>query len=267
MTSKSETFANEVPSDIHLPDPVTVVVIDTDKYAGNFERELAAYAAGAYDETRYHGEEFYQQFMDEEDNPDYEICQRIADKVTYAHHREYNDVTNTIWPTPGVLNNGVGVALDDNGSNRGSPMYNSVAIFFEEPLTPEELAVVKARAIEYGQGRTDWYGHSQPVEILGIRQLNFNVVRQQVPAVEDDFVEVEDDSPPAATQTVYGLTVDHGDGSSGIRWFKNRHIVESILEDDEYIEEYYGNEGTPSIVLTFPASLDLKACGFRFHDA
>jgi hypothetical protein len=28
----------------------------------------------------------------------------------------------------------------------------------------------------------------------------------------------------------------------------------------------YANEGTPSVVLTFPADLDLEKCGFSFDD-
>jgi hypothetical protein len=28
----------------------------------------------------------------------------------------------------------------------------------------------------------------------------------------------------------------------------------------------YGNEGVPSMVLTFPADLDLEKCGFYFDD-
>jgi hypothetical protein len=28
----------------------------------------------------------------------------------------------------------------------------------------------------------------------------------------------------------------------------------------------YANEGRPSMVLTFPADLDLEKCGFRFDD-
>lgn len=65
-------------------------------------------------------------------------------------------------------------------------------------------------------------------------------------------------------QTVYGLTVDHGDGSTGMRWFKDKARVDEILHDDSNYEEYYGNEGSPAMTLTFPDDLDLAACGFYF---
>ena len=34
---------------------------------------------------------------------------------------------------------------------RGYPAYESVAIFFSEPLSPEEMAFVRERAVEYGK--------------------------------------------------------------------------------------------------------------------
>lgn len=66
-------------------------------------------------------------------------------------------------------------------------------------------------------------------------------------------------------QKVYGLISDGGDGSSSIRWFQNEAIVDAILESDD-VEQWWGNEGSPSEVLTFPDDLDLKKCGFMFDD-
>ena len=68
-------------------------------------------------------------------------------------------------------------------------------------------------------------------------------------------------------QTIYGLTTDYGDGTNGVRWFKDKARVDELLEissaGDGY-EEYYGNEGSPAATLTFPDDLDLEACGFHF---
>ena len=70
------------------------------------------------------------------------------------------------------------------------------------------------------------------------------------------------------TQTVYGLIVDHGDGSSGMRWYRSKDTVDAILDDDspDWDESFYANEGSPAETLTFPADLDLDACGFSFSD-
>jgi hypothetical protein len=70
------------------------------------------------------------------------------------------------------------------------------------------------------------------------------------------------------TQTIYGLTQDYGDGSAGMRWYRNEARVEALLDprSPDWDESMYANEGTPSMVLTFPADLDLEKCGFRFDD-
>lgn len=70
------------------------------------------------------------------------------------------------------------------------------------------------------------------------------------------------------TQTVYGLVQDYGDGSSGMRWYRDEKKVNALLDEDspEWDEAFAVNEGSPNMVLTFPAGLDLEGCGFRFDD-
>lgn len=70
------------------------------------------------------------------------------------------------------------------------------------------------------------------------------------------------------TQTIYGLTIDYGDGSAGMRWFRNKELAYSLLDEDgpNWEEMMYGNEGSPKMILTFPADLDLEKCGFSFDD-
>jgi len=67
-------------------------------------------------------------------------------------------------------------------------------------------------------------------------------------------------------QLVYGIMVDYGDGSGGMRWYCNtseEQLLEMIEEDPD---SYWGNEGSISQKLTFPDYLDLSLCGFRFQD-
>lgn len=69
------------------------------------------------------------------------------------------------------------------------------------------------------------------------------------------------------TQKVYGLIVDHGDGSMGIRWFRSKEKVDELLDEDNGHEEYWAaNEGGPSEELTFPDDVDLLNVGFFFSD-
>lgn len=65
-------------------------------------------------------------------------------------------------------------------------------------------------------------------------------------------------------QTVYGLVADYGDGSSGIKWFRNSELVDRLL--NEYDEEYTMNEGCPAETFYFPDDLILEDCGFSFSD-
>lgn len=64
---------------------------------------------------------------------------------------------------------------------------------------------------------------------------------------------------------IYGLISDNGDGSNSIRWFKNSDIVNAILENDA-LELWYGNEGSPAETLIFPDDFDFSAAGFCFSD-
>ena len=68
-------------------------------------------------------------------------------------------------------------------------------------------------------------------------------------------------------QTIYGLTRVCGLFSAEVQWFKDKALVDEILNDDndtdEY-EEYVLNSGRPAVTLTFPDEFDLGACGFHF---
>jgi hypothetical protein len=67
-------------------------------------------------------------------------------------------------------------------------------------------------------------------------------------------------------QIIYGLVCDGGDGSAHIRWFRDKNKVDELLDEDNGHEEYYANEGCPSVELNFPDKMDLSFCGFRFSD-
>lgn len=130
----------------------SVVVIETNQYAGNFERQMAAFVFGAYDADRWHGAEEYSQF--EDDARDDPRLTKIEDKVTTVTHEEYDEVSNTIWPT--------GDAID----------YNGVAVFFGEPLTAEEVEIALGRAKKFAAIQQDV---SEVMEVLSIKQLTVSV--------------------------------------------------------------------------------------------
>lgn len=66
---------------------------------------------------------------------------------------------------------------------------------------------------------------------------------------------------------LYYITVDHGDGSTGVRWFKNYEKVSKLVDEDDedYDEAYYGNEGSVRSI-TLPDDFDTSTLGIRFSD-
>lgn len=153
-----------------------VLVIDTDTYAGNIERELAAYAVGVHDRDRGHGSSELEIF--EEDAESDPVLQGLIGIQVMQKHEEYDEVSNTIWPTPGRLNNGVGVHFDDDGKSLGYPAYESVAMFTSRLLTEIELAAVTKRAVEFGNDYTEDFTHKpRPFKIRNVRQLTVGVQR------------------------------------------------------------------------------------------
>jgi len=149
-----------------------VVIIDTDAYAGNFEREMSAFAAGAYNFEMGHGGREMGEFEEAaEDDP---RLTAIMEAVESQHHVEYDDVVCSIWPTPNRLNDGVGGHYDAEPGEAGWPAYESVAIFFERALTEEELAIVRKRAEEYASAPTGC-GNGTPFKILNVRQIEVEV--------------------------------------------------------------------------------------------
>lgn len=170
-------FETHIPEDLTFPAGTTyVVIIDTDSYAGNFERQMTAYAAGAFDEDRYHGNNEFDEFDEDAENDPRLVA--IQEKLITVTHRDYGEVSNTIWSTPGRVNNGMGVSSDAADDAIGFPSYESAAFFTDEPLTQEELDLVLKRASKYGDERVTWNNQLDPVKVLGIRQIEISVERK-----------------------------------------------------------------------------------------
>lgn len=163
-------------SDLHFPSGTTyVVVVDTNKYSGNFEQEMVAYLIGA-DTPRGSTEDFEEAA---EENPK---LLELRDINVEIEHREYGDTSSTIWETPGYVNDGYGrhytveefMAKHPVDKRRSFPAYQSVAFFFCEELKPEELQLLRARCDSYIE-----YSGDSELKILGIRQLKITVKRTE----------------------------------------------------------------------------------------
>jgi hypothetical protein len=125
-----------------------VFIIDTNQYAGNFERDMCAYCTGQIGDCKVGEEEsekfeikYGQEFINEmseiiENRPDEHGCHRPT----------------KIHPTPGYLNNGMGKEYKEKEWKEGMekyPSYQSVAIFFYDKPKKDIIEMIKKRAKEF----------------------------------------------------------------------------------------------------------------------
>lgn len=123
------------------------VVIDTNEYAGNFEREMTAFCTGATGECGV-GHSKAAEYHDEETaNFDGYIMWEADDN---GCHRP--------------------CSIYDHGDGRG---YKSVVIFFEEEPTREQMEVIARRARLYPEV-SGW----TKLKILGVAVFQNKVIRK-----------------------------------------------------------------------------------------
>lgn len=126
------------------------VVIDTNKYSGNFERELTGYVTGVYGECEVGSKEA--KIFDEEVE-DKELAEELGSIVESRPDDRGCYRPCAITTTPFRRNNGVGVHYSvDSDDAPGYHAYESVEIYFQEEPTKEMLQLIMDRAnafIEY----------------------------------------------------------------------------------------------------------------------
>ena len=123
-----------------------LLIIDTDQYAGNFERQLTGFCTGVDDGT--HGDREGEDLADFlEDNPEYDNTWEHK-IITNPDDNGYARVCS-IWPTPGRLNNGTGGHYDAAPGETGWPAYESVVIFLNQPPTAEDMKLFRIRLDDF----------------------------------------------------------------------------------------------------------------------
>jgi len=118
-------------------------VIDTDKYAGNFERPMCAYMTGQVGDCGVGDEEAKLFAAEEEDQYHFEDL-LLHEPDDHGCHRPA-----TIWPTPGWWNDGDGEHFHDGEgpeTDRKWPAYLSVGIWMEKRPSAEDVELLKKRA-------------------------------------------------------------------------------------------------------------------------
>ena len=151
------------------------LIIDTDKYSGNFEREMCSYITGAFDETMV-GSELADTFKTEA------ISEQIKNSVLYTRHKEFDfDTPACIMTTPNRVNNGLGVNMDASSIEAQQlphtyDAYESVGISFKEnPM--QYIEILKERAFSFGK--------DFDIKIVGFRlietETTINTINTNIP--------------------------------------------------------------------------------------
>lgn len=172
-----------------------ILCLDTDSYAGNFERQVTAYATGVVGECGV-GDEEAKEFFAETDG----VADSILDEFSNKIEQRVDDDDRcsrpcSIQPTPGWVNDGIGnhyrhpvdasptdeqIAKYQEGLRERKmltgdetpswfPAYYSVGIFLNAPLSEDALNFVVNRARKFlAAGRASRYAPT-PITIERVR--------------------------------------------------------------------------------------------------
>ncbi|HUW47662.1 hypothetical protein E4H12_12900 [Candidatus Thorarchaeota archaeon] len=108
------------------------VIINTDSYAGNFEREMTAYCTGRYGECGV-GENLVYLF-----NGDFGIDEQDCEEDPFWDSIDYRSDEHGCGRPCSIYS-------DENDG------YNSVIIFFKDAPTKKQLAIIYERAIAFSE--------------------------------------------------------------------------------------------------------------------
>ena len=135
------------------------VVIDTDSYAGNFERELCAYVTGRWDHETHGGDQA-------------EIFEKevLLSKLELPHDPFEGYITTTLTQDDDCPVEAY-QCLEWEPINR---KMNSVGIFFEQEPTPELIELIKERSYKFAnEGKI--FDYPVTLKIIGFRLLKRTV--------------------------------------------------------------------------------------------
>lgn len=125
-------------------------IIDTDSYAGNFERELCGYCTGHWD-NETHGGVQSAMFKEEVGDPD-EYFENVA----------YTTIEDASYPFISC------VTIVNEPTTK---QCNSVAIFFDEKPTKKQIELMKQRAERYASEGKDILGRPLEFKVIGYRLI------------------------------------------------------------------------------------------------
>lgn len=162
----------------HITAPY-LLIIDTDQYAGNFERQLTGFCTGQHDGT--HGDREAEDFDDfiEDESLDNGWEHKI---ITNPDDNGYPRVCS-IWPSPGRLNNGTGTCYDAAPGEKGYPAYESVVIFLNQSPTEEDMSLFMTRLLDFS-GNMMRHGGRKGKK-LGVKQVR--LIKRDITIVDTEI--------------------------------------------------------------------------------
>lgn len=179
-----------------------ILCLDTDQYAGNFERETTAYATGVIGECGV-GEDLVSDF---EEEVDFEVAEGLQNKIAQREDRGCSRPC-AIQPTPGWVNDGLGNCYRQSDEIPPTaeqqavwiesatdmkikppvptswwPCYYTVGIFFHTQPTQDEIDLIVKRAGDYlsQSGRFHKPTVLERVRLIEVLQVTREHVRQSL---------------------------------------------------------------------------------------
>ncbi len=163
------------------------IVVDTDTYSGDFEREMATFVFGAVSEYGC------ADLLEKIDSADLALMKWAWDSDTGEGALELQQDEDygasefqRIEPTPNWANNGMAKQAQLKDELTGTaPAYQSVAFRFNRELTPEELALVVERGKLFPAFYKAYEPHIQPNHAAGISIIDVRLVERLITVNED----------------------------------------------------------------------------------
>lgn len=175
---------------------MNILVIDTDAYAGNFERELTAYVTGCIGDCGK-GDKQAEMFVKDLGQ---DVLDRFEEVVMHVPDEYGCNRPTRIYPTPGFFNDGLGNNYPDsewgkpgvvekynksakeagltNGTPGRCPAYLSVAIYFNE--IPDDLLEIVVERTKKFCARPTTILAPKKIKLLGIRIVEEVIVSKEL---------------------------------------------------------------------------------------
>ena len=153
-----------------------IIIVDTDKYSGNFETEMFGYVTGIVSESIY--DRGYAEKSIKDDYEDYkEYFDWWNNNVSeYLFDDEYGEQPVGIIPTTGYYNDRFGKIFKEDKNKkvikRKYPSYQSVGIAVRSELPQNVLDTFKKRVYDFCSNHKDYItNESDVIEVIGYRMI------------------------------------------------------------------------------------------------